>query len=508
MEFNYMILGFISVYFVILVILGVLASKNISSLEDFYLGGRKLDTILMATSVSSTGMSAWLALGVAGFTYENGLQSLWTMVPSATIGVYLSYKLVSKRVRLYSEKTNSIKVTKVIQKRFYDDNHALTMVFSLVLAAAAIIYVSGQLVAVGKLLDVLLGWDYHSSILVALIIIVFYTSLGGFTAVAWTGFIQASLMVAGSFIAGSLAIQYAGGFASLGQKVVETNQIFPEFATTPFASSHAIILGISLFFGDGIINWVGQPTLLVRYMAAKDLKSIKSAPLISVAINSILFIGTFLAAIYMRTQFPDPNMLPYGGDAETAIIQFFIILAHPILTGIFISSILAAVMSTSDSLLMLASSVLANDVYNYFKPRASQRHLILVSRLVVIFLGIVAYIISMDKNSVLWSSWIGWTTLGIMGMPIIIGLYWERATKEGAIAGLVSGFTVLVLWNVFSLTEKLNIFHALPAGLTALLVTFLVSLLTSKPPEHIWEDLRSLKESDEDKDNVEVFEIK
>lgn len=104
MEFNYMILGFISVYFVILVILGVLASKNISSLEDFYLGGRKLDTILMATSVSSTGMSAWLALGFAGFTYENGLQSLWTMVPSATIGVYLSYKLVSKRVRLYSEK--------------------------------------------------------------------------------------------------------------------------------------------------------------------------------------------------------------------------------------------------------------------------------------------------------------------------------------------------------------------------------------------------------------------
>jgi Na+/proline symporter len=127
---------------------------------------------------------------------------------------------------------------------------------------------------------------------------------------------------------------------------------------------------------------------------------------------------------------------------------------------------------------------------------------------VVIFLGIVAYIISMDKNSVLWSSWIGWTTLGIMGMPIIIGLYWERATKEGAIAGLVSGFTVLVLWNVFSLTEKLNIFHALPAGLTAILVTFLVSLLTSKPPEHIWEDLRSLKKSDEDKDNVEVFEIK
>ena len=340
-----------------------------------------------------------------------------------------------------------------------------------------------------------------------MIIVVFYTSIGGFTAVAWTGFIQCSLMVAGSFIAGSLVIQYTGGLASLGQKVVEVNQMFPSFAATPFSSPDAMILGISLFLGDGIFNWVGQPTLMVRYMAAKDMKALKSAPYISVIIHCILFIGTFLAAIYMRTQYPEPMLLPYGGDTETVVIQFFITMAHPMLTGIFISSILAAVMSTSDSLFIMASTVLTNDVYNYFRPRASQGQLILVSRLVTIGLGVIAFLISMDRNSVLWSSWIGWTTLGIMGMPIIIGLYWERATKEGAIVGLISGFTVLVIWNVFDLTEKLNIFHAFPAGAAAIIVTIIVSLFTSKPPGHIAEDLKSINKSDVS-NNAEVFELK
>ena len=157
MEFNYMVIGVIIIYFVILVILGIIASRNISSLEDFSLGGRRLDSILLATSVSSTGMSAWLALGFASYTYENGLQSLWTMVPSATIGVYLSYKLVSRRIRIYSQKTNSITIIEVIRKRFYDENNALTIVFSIVLTAAAIIYVSGQLVAVGKLLGIIIA---------------------------------------------------------------------------------------------------------------------------------------------------------------------------------------------------------------------------------------------------------------------------------------------------------------------------------------------------------------
>lgn len=508
MEYNYMIIGFLIIYFLILLFTGFLASKNTSSLEDFFLGGRKLDSIMLSTSVSSTGMSGWLALGFAGYTYENGFQSLWIMVPSATIGILLCYVLISKRIRLYSEQTASITIIEVIKKRFYDDNNTLTIVFSIVLSAAAIIYISGQLIAIGKLLNILLGWSFFSSIIIAVIVMIFYTVLGGFTAVCWTDFIQCGLMAAGSFIAGSLAIQFAGGLGSLSQKVVETNQMFYEFAITPFSSFDAIIMGISLFIGDGILNWIGQPTLMVRYMAAKDIKTLKSAPLITITIQCILFVGIFIATIYMRTQFPEPMLLPYDGDTETVLIQFFITMAHPLLTGIFISSILAAVMSTSDSLFMMATSVIVNDIYNYFRPRSSQKHLIYISRLVTIFLGITAVIISMDKSSVLWSTWLGWTTLGIMGMPVIIGLYWARATKEGAIWGLISGFTVLVFWNIFDLTEKLNIFHALPSCVIAFIFTIFISLFTPKPPDHIAEDLKSISTPSGKKSNIEVFEVK
>ena len=508
MEFNYMIIGFLIIYFLILLFTGFLASKNTASIEDFFLGGRKLDPIMLSFSVSSTGMSGWLALGFAGYAYEKGFQSLWIMVPSATIGILLCYVLISKRIRLYSELTGSITITEIIKKRFYDDNNALTTVFSLILSAAAIIYVSGQLIAIGKLLNILLDWNYHISSIIAAIVMIIYTVLGGFTAVCWTDFIQGALMIAGSFIAGSLAIQYAGGIGSFTQKIVETNQVFPEFAITPFSSFDALIMGISLFIGDGILNWIGQPTLMVRYMASKDTKSLTSAPLITIAIQCILFMGIFIAAIYMRTQFPEPMLLPYSGDTETVLIQFFITMMHPILIGIFVSAILAAVMSTADSLFMMATSVLVNDVYNYFRPRASQKHLILISRLVTVFLGIIAVIISMNKSSVLWSSWLGWTTLGIMGMPVIVGLYWIRATKQGAISGLISGFTVLVFWNIFGLTEKLNIFHALPSCGIAFIVTIVISLFTSKPPDHIAEDLKSIDKLRDKKRNVEVFEVK
>lgn len=508
MEFNYMIIGFLVIYSLVLLSTGFFASKNTSSIEDYFLGGRKLSPLMLSFTVSSTGMSAWLTLGFAGYTYEMGFQSLWIMVPSATIGIFLCYVFISKRIRLYSETTGAITITEVIKKRFYDDNNALTFVFSIILAAAAIIYVSGQLIATGKLLNILLNWDYHLSIIIAAIIMIVYTVLGGFIAVCWTDFIQCALMIMGSFVAGSLAILYSGGISSLTQKIVETHRMFPEFSLTPFSSLSAIIMGISLFIGDGILNWIGQPTLMIRYMAAKDTKSLTSSSIITITTQYIIFLGVFLAAIYMRTQFPESLLLPYSGDTETVLIQFFITLAHPILVGVFTSAIMAAIMSTADSLFVLAASVLVNDVYNYIRPRASQKHLIFISRLITVILGIIAVIISMNKSSVLWSSWLGWTTLGIIGMPVIVGLYWKRATKQGAIMGLISGFTILILWDVFSLTEKLNLFHALPSCGTALIITVLISLFTPRPPEHILEDLKSISKSKTKTRSVEVLEVK
>jgi sodium/proline symporter len=492
MDFGYMVIGFLIVYFISLISTGIFASKNMANLEDFMLAGRKLDPLVLALTYSSTGMSGWLALGFAGYTYEKGFQSLWIMVPSATIGIFLSYVLVSKRLRQYSEKIGAITITEVIKKRFHDDRNVLTFITTLIICAAAIAYVSGQLIAMGKLLNIVLNWNYQISIIIAVMIMIIYTVLGGFLAVCWTDFIQGILMITGSLMAGCLAIMYAGGFSELSLRLANVSRSYPEFTITPFEGTSIIIMGLSLFIGDGILNWIGQPTLMVRYMAAKDSKTLTSATIITITIQLILFLGVFIAAIYMRTQFPEPSLLPYSGDTETVLIQFFITITHPILVGIFIGAIMAAVMSTADSLLMMATSVLINDVYSYLNPKASQSYLILISRITTIFLGIVSVVISLNKNSVLWLSWFGWTTLGIIGAPIIIGLFWKKTTRIGAIAGLVSGFIVLLLWNAMDLTVRLNIFQALPACGTAYLVTFIVSMFTAPPPPYILQDIKDL----------------
>lgn len=504
MEFNYIFIGLLIVYFISLIIIGGFTSRNVKSLEDFFLAGRRLSPSILSLTFSSTGMSGWLALGFAGYTYEKGFQSLWIMVPSATIGIFLCYTLISRRLRAYSEKTGAITVTEVIKKRFYDRDNTLTIISSIILCTAAIAYVSGQLIATGKLLQIVLNWNYQFSIIVAAIIMVAYTVLGGFVAVCWTDFIQGILMIFGSLIAGIFTLMYTGGIDELSIRLAQVSRSHPEFVITPFAGVSVVVMGVSLFIGDGILNWIGQPTLMVRYMAAKDNKTLVTAPIISITIQLTLFAGVFLAAIYMRTQFPEASLLPYSGDTETVLIQFFITMTHPVFVGIIISSIMAAIMSTADSLLMLASSVLINDVYSYFNPKASQKKLISMSRLATIIFGFLAIILSLNRNSVLWSSWFGWTTLSLIGIPIIIGLYWENATKEGAIFGLISGFIVLLLWNIFDLTQELNIFHALPACGFTYIITIVVSIFTSKPPSHIVEDIVDLKSNVEEKGEVEV----
>lgn len=504
MDFNYMVLGFLSVYFIILIFTGIFASRSMTSLEDFLLGGRRLSSVILALTFSSTGMSGWLALGFAGYTYEKGFQSLWIMMPSATLGIFLCYALISKRLRTYSQKIGAITVIETLKKRFYDDSNILTFITTIIVCAAAIAYVNGQLMAAGKLFKIILNWNYQLSILIAAVIMIVYTVLGGFLAVCWTDFIQGILMIVGSLLAGGFALLYSGGLQQLSMRLAETSNAYPEFVITPFAGTSVVIMGISLFIGDGILNWIGQPTLMVRYMAAKDDKTLSAATIITITVQLILFSGVFLAAIYMRTQFPEPSLLPYSGDTETVLIQFFITMTHPIFVGIFMGSIMAAIMSTADSLLMLATSILVNDVYSNLNPKTSQKHLIFMSRMTTIFLGMIAVILSLNESSVLWSSWFGWTTLGILGAPVIVGLYWERATKEAAIAGLISGFAVLLIWNTMNLTEKLNIFHALPACGTAYVVTILVSLFTSSPPSHVVQDIRELGTSSRDKGNVEV----
>lgn len=493
------IIVFMIVYLAVLLGIGVYTTKYMKTLEDYLLAGRSLGPWVLAFTYSATGMSGWLGLGFAGYTYETGFEGVWTMVPSATIGILLCFTVVSQVIRRYSLKANALTVPDVLEHRYYDKSRIIRLVSAIIIFAAAIAYVNGQLVATGKVFSTLLGWDYTYSIVISGVVFMVYTMLGGFLAVCWTEMIQGTLMVIGSLLAGFFALSFSGGLGELSVNLAAIPPIDPKFVLTPFASLPVIIFGITLFLGDGIFSWLGQPTLMVRYMAAKSTRTLRITALIAVFIQSILFYGIFLAALAMRAKFPTPDLLPRGGDMETVIIQFFTIAAHPIFAGIFLGGLLAAIMSTAASLLISGTSTIVNDIYSrIINPNASQEKLVFMSRVVTAIIGCLGLALSLRGGSVLWISWFGWNTLGLFAAPVILGLWWPRATREGAIAGLVGGFLTMLLWDKLGLNQY--IFQAFAAGVVAFFFTVIVSLLTKEPPQEIQDAVRSIHFKNQIKD--------
>lgn len=486
--------AFIVLYLFFLLGVGYFASKKMSRLEDYLLAGRNVGSWVLAFTFSATGMSGWLGLGFAGYTYRSGFEGIWTMVPSATVGILLSFVLLSKLIRRYSENINAITVPDVLETRYYDKSRILRVISAIIILAASIAYVNGQLVAVGKVFGAVLGWDYTITIIIAAIMFVGWTMLGGLLAICWTDFVQGILMVTGATMAGALAISLSGGIGNLSVELAKVAKADPNFIISPFAALPVIIYGISLFIGDGIFSWVGQPTLMVRYMAAKDTKTLTLSSVLAVFIQSILFGGTFLAALYMRSKYPNPSLLPVSGDTETVLIQFFYTMAHPVFAGVFIGSILAAIISTADSMLIMGTSTIVNDFYiKIFNPNLDTKKAVSVSRMVTFGLGLMGVLMSLRGGSVLWISWFGWNTLGLFGGPVLLGLLWPRATREGAIAGLVTGFLLLAIWGPMNLESTTHLFQAFPAALATYVVTWVVSLLTPAPSEEIQAEVRKLK---------------
>lgn len=488
-----MIQMFLVLYLLVLVGVGYVASKKMKGLEDYVLAGRGIGSYVLAFTFSATGMSGWLGLGLAGYVYTNGFEGVWTMVPSATIGIFLSFRLVSKLVREYSENVGAITIPDVLEERYYDKSRILRIISALIILAAAIAYVNGQLVAFGITFEAVLGWDYTVTVLLAAVMFVAWTMLGGLLAISWTDFIQGILMVLGTSMAAAFAISLSGGIGELSKGAAEIAKQDPDFIISPFATMPAVIYGVSLFLGDGIFSWIGQPSLMVRYMSAKSVKTLNLSGLLAVFIQSILFGGTFLAALYMRTIFPDPSTLPMAGNTETVLIQFFSTMTHPIFAGLFIGSILAAIMSTADSMLIMGSSTIVNDFYiKIFNPNLDKRKALQYGRIATLILGVLGILLSLRGGSVLIISWFGWNTLGLFGGPVLLGLYWPRATREGAIAGLSTGFILLMLWSFFGLEDATNLFQAFPAALATYVVTWGVSLMTPAPPQEIQDSVRAL----------------
>ncbi len=493
----------IGLYMAMMIGIGIYFGKKNKTSEDYFLGGRSLGPWVTAMSAEASDMSSWLLMGLPGLAYLTGFcDAGWTAI-GLIMGTYLNWKIVAKRLRTYSYVSkNSFTLPDFFSNRFRDDKKILLTISSILMVIFFTVYTASGFSACGKLFNSLFGYDYIPAMIICSIVIILYTSIGGFLAASTTDFIQGLLMSAAIIIVLVVGVQEAGGV----DKVIEngknlagyfslTNVHNPE---TGSAVSYGLVTVISgLAWGLG---YFGMPHILVRFMAISSAKEIKKSRLIAmiwVVISLVIAvcIGFTGAALY-------PGLLE-GTASETIFVVMTNDLLPVVLVGLVISGILAATMSTSDSQMLLVSSSIAQNLYKgIIKKDANEKQVLIVSRGATILIAIVAMIIASNQDSKIFDlvSY-AWSGFGAAFGPLVLfALFWKRTTLAGAVSGMVTGGVVSIVWSMFisNLGGWFGVYSLLPAFIISSVVIVVVSLLTKKPSDEIVKEFESVKNFEED----------
>jgi SSS family solute:Na+ symporter len=471
------ILSFI-LYLVVIIAIGLLSARFSSSgLPEFFLAGRKLKQFVVALSAVVSGRSAWLLVGVTGMTFTIGAPAVWAVTGYITAEVFL-FAFVGKRLRRYTSMMDNITLPDFFESRFKDKTNILRIISVIIILIFMISYVAAQFLAGGKAFSTSFHVSEMSGILLTAVIVLIYTALGGFLAVSLTDMIQAFFMIFALIILPFIAIVHAGGWS----EILHILHIFNPRFLDPFAFAAGGIIG---FLGIGLGS-PGNPHILVRYMSVDDPQRLRKACLIGTVWNTLMAWGAIFIGLVGRAYYLKPEALP-GGDPENLFPFMAAAHLHPLLVGMIIASILAAIMSTADSQLLVASSGVVRDIYQKIAARGkslSQRRLVLLSRVVVLFLVAAALFLgAIAKQYVFWLVLFAWGGLGAsFGPPLLLSLFWKKVTKAGVIAGFVSGTAVTIIWNQVDALKSL-IYELVPAFIASALLTILISFFTSAPEE-------------------------
>ncbi|MFN1835619.1 sodium/proline symporter [Balneola sp. MJW-20] len=484
---GYVIAAFIG-YLVLLIGIGIYASRFSSAgISEFFIGGRKMNRLVVALSAVVSGRSAWLLLGVTGMAYTQGASALWAAFGYIVVEWFL-FMYYARRLRLFSEKYDCITVPDFFAERFDDKNGLLRLILVFIFLVFMVSYVSAQFVAGGKAFASSFGLTQNTGVILTAIIILLYTVLGGFLAVSLTDTIQAFFMIIALVCLPLIAIQDLGGW----QVFITELSLQDATMIDPMALGFGAFIG---FVGIGLGS-PGNPHILSRYMAIDDAKQLKYAAVVGTIWNVMMAGGAVLIGMVGRVYFPEVSMLP-GADTENLYPLLAQQQLHPILFGVVVASIFAAIMSTADSQLLVAASSVVRDVYDKLLKKDEeipQKKLVLYSRLVVVLLVMAALVFGLvAQNIVFWLVLFAWAGLGAsIGPTSILALYWKKTTKAGIIAGLLTGTTVTIIWY-FVPALKANLYELIPAFSLSLLATWGVSKITSVPEnvEEHFEDMIS-----------------
>jgi SSS family solute:Na+ symporter len=474
---GYAVVAFVG-YLLIVTGIGVYASRFSSAgVSEFFLGGRKMGRFVVALSAVVSGRSAWLLLGVSGMAYANGPSAAWAVVGYIVAEVFL-FIFYAGRLRRFSEAHDCVTLPDFFAARLGDRTGLLRAVLAVVILIFMVSYVSSQFVGGGKAFAASFNLDPTSGILLTAVIVLLYTTLGGFLAVSLTDALQACFMIFALVVLPILAIADRGG---LGIVVDQLQAIDPRMID-PYAIAIGAAIGL---LGIGLGS-PGNPHILVRYMSIDDPAQLRYSAVIGTIWNVVMAWGALFIGLVGRVYFPDVSMLP-AQDTENLYPMLAQLHLHPVLFGIVVASIFAAIMSTADSQLLVATSSVVRDVYERLiaKDRAlPQRTLVVYSRAVVVVLVAAALALGFAAEGlVFWLVLFAWAGLGAaLGPTSILALYWKRTTAAGVIAGLITGTVVTIVWDQ---TPALNgmLYELVPAFAASLLVTIVVSYLTKAPDD-------------------------
>ncbi len=492
-------------YLTLVVVVGAFFSKKNHDASDFYLGGRKLGPLVTAMSAEASDMSSWLLMGMPGLAYVSGIcDPGWTAIGLA-VGTYLNWLLVARRLRHYTHLTGAFTVPGFFSKRYRDSSRVLMAIAAIVIVVFFVPYTGSGFAACGKLFASLFGIDYHLAMVISAIVILIYTTLGGFLAASTTDFIQSIVMTIALIVVLGFGIATAGGWSAV---MANANSMAGYFslltthnAATGAATPYGTLTTISVLAWG--LGYFGMPHILLRFMAIEDHQKLTLSRRVA-TVWVVIAMGVAIIIGVVGNAMTAAGALETLADPETIIVKIAGLLSTygivpALLAGIILAGILASTMSTADSQLLAASSSVSENLFKgVFHIKVSNAMTMVVARATLVVIGLVGIIIAWDPNSSVFGIVsFAWAGFGAAFAPLVLfSLFWQRTNRWGALAGMLSGGIMVFVWQyvIGPMSPALDkIYELLPAFLVSCIFIVAVSLLTPAPSKEITDEFDKFK---------------
>lgn len=477
-------------YIGIMMAIGVYYYRRTRNMSDYFLGNRKLGAWVTSLSAEASDMSGWMLMGVPGFAYLAGLNAGWIAVGIA-IGTWANWHFVAARLRKYTELAdNALTLPEFLQNRYHDTTNLLRIVPAIFILIFFVIYTASGFVSAGRLFETVFGIPYEYAIFIGAGSVIFYTLVGGFLAVARTDFIQGIMMFFAILVVPICGTMASGGFERTLAEIGNVQASMLQPLTKPDGSTLGAIELISLLAWG--IGYFGQPHILVRFMAIRTSGEIRRATHIAMTWVVLSLAAAVAVGMVGRVYLTEPLT---GTASETVFLVMTNELFPPIAAGLILSAVLAAIMSTASSQLLVAASAFAQDFYRTLIHKdAEQSELVWISRASVLVIASLAIFLGFNPNSFILDmvsyAWAGFGAA--FGPAILMSLFWKRTTRNGVIAGIIVGGITVLVWKQFAL---FGLYEIVPGFLLSLLAIYGISLLGEPPAQDIQETFDAVGKS-------------